>query len=328
MAGKDRTMHEFENSQKRSLKPYQGIVFIIGMFAAYLGLSRIIPSAWGIWGTFLVQLMFILIPVVYVRILGRDLSVVFPRKKPAGIGIGGSIVLWFGSFLINLPISITLTYLFPSAGANTSMRFLNIIQDVPGVVLILIIAVMPAIGEELTFRGVFFHSLSGIRYPLLSALIVGVTFGIFHMDPMKLISTSLIGFLMCLMLIESGNMIYNSFLHFLNNFVSVLMLLLLRGFSGRMPEYQQFMDASVQQADQELNLSILGIYWVMGSLGPFLVYLGFWMIKKADKTKRVEFFPPATQTRNLCLILIPSILAIAVGIICFCLGLFAALQIQ
>lgn len=95
-----------------------------------------------------------------------------------------------------------------------------------------------------------------------------------------------------------------------------------------MPEYQQFMDASVQQADQELNLSILGIYWVMGSLGPFLVYLGFWMIKKADKTKRVEFFPPATRTRNLCLILIPSILAIAVGILCFCLGLFAALQIQ
>lgn len=321
-------MHDFENSQKRSLKPYQGIVFIIGIFAAYLGLSRIIPSAWGIWGTFLVQLMFILVPVFYVRILGRDLSVVFPRKKPAGIGIGGSIVLWLGSFLINLPISITLTYLFPSAGANTSMRFISIIQDVPGVVLILIIAVMPAIGEELTFRGVFFHSLSGIRYPLLSALIVGVTFGIFHMDPMKLISTSLIGFLMCLMLSESGNMIYNSFLHFLNNFVSVLMLLLLRGFSDRMPEYQQFMDASIQQADQELNLSILGIYWVMGSLGPFLVYLGFWMIKKADKTKRVEFFPSATKTRNLCLILIPSILAIVVGIICFCLGLFAALQIQ
>ena len=95
------------------------------------------------------------------------------------------------------------------------------------------------------------------------------------MDPMKLISTSLIGFLMCLMLTKSGNMIYNSFLHFLNNFVSVLMLLLLRGFSDRMPEYQQFMDASVQQADQELNLSIIGIYWVMGSLGPFLVYLGF-----------------------------------------------------
>ena len=190
MAGKDLTMHEFENSQKRSLKPYQGIVFIIGMFAAYLGLSRIIPSSWGIWGTFLVQLMFILVPVFYVRILGRDLSVVFPRKKPAGIGIGGSIVLWLGSFLINLPISITLTYLFPSAGVNTSMRFMNIIQGVPGVVLILIIAVMPAIGEELTFRGVFFHSLSGIRYPLLSALIVGVTFGIFHMDPMKLISTS------------------------------------------------------------------------------------------------------------------------------------------
>lgn len=81
MAGKDLTMHEFENSQKRSLKPYQGIVFIIGMFAAYLGLSRIIPSSWGIWGTFLVQLMFILVPVFYVRILGRDLSVVFPRKN-------------------------------------------------------------------------------------------------------------------------------------------------------------------------------------------------------------------------------------------------------
>lgn len=328
MAGKDLTMHDFENSKKGSLKPYQGILFIIGMFAAYLGLSRMIPSAWGIWGTFLIQLMFILAPVLYVRILGRDLSVVFPQKKPAAIGIGGSIVLWLGSFLVNLPISITLTYLFPSAGANTSMRFMNIVQDVPGVVLILIIAVMPAIGEELTFRGVFFHSLSGIRYPLISALIVGVTFGVFHMDPMKLIATSLIGFLMCRMLVESGNMIYNSFLHFLNNFVSVLMLLLLRSFSERMPEYQQFMDTSIQQADQELNLSVLGIYWVMGSLGPFLIYLGFWMIKKADKTKKVEFLPQAARTRNLCLILIPSTLAIAVGVICFSLGLFAALQIK
>lgn len=314
-------MNPSENSQKSNLKPYQGVLFIIGMLAAYLGISWILPASFGFLGTFLVQLLFILAPVLYVFCLKRELQTVFPLRKPSWMGLMGTTVLWIGSFLVNLSLSGTLMYLFPEQGMNTGVNFMALMGDVPGLILILVVCVMPAIGEELTFRGVFLNSLSRLRRSWMGVLLVGIVFGAFHMDPIKLIPTALIGIFLCLMLQQSGNMVYNAFFHFLNNFVSVSLLLLVRKMTVLTPSYEKLMEQAADSAQQN-NLMITGMYWIFGSAGPFLIYLGFWMLKKATRNTGNHLFSETKGRRNLILVITASVLCVIVGMTCFITGFY------
>lgn len=308
----------------RNFKPYQGILFILGILATYLGLSflltLVLPRGFYFFSTFLIQLWFIIAPILFVICMRRNIRTVFPFHKPAWIGIGGTVVLWIGTFLINISLSGTLAYLFPSASGDTSLRTLSLMTNIPAIFLILVIAIMPAIGEELTFRGVFLNSMSGIRYPLISALIVGIVFGAFHMDLIKLIPTGLIGVFLCLMLQNSGNMIYNCLFHFLNNFVSVSMMILLMALARVIPSYNHMLEESLQQSTQ-MNLAGVGLYWIMGCAGPFLVYLGFWMVKKANKTYRKNLFPKETMARDLILVIGTTALMFIIGVFFFMIGI-------
>lgn len=311
-------------TDNRNLKPYQGILFILGIFVSYLGLSfglsLIIPRSLTFYGTIIIQLWFIAAPLLFIFCMKRNLRRVFPFHKPAWGGIGGTVVLWIGTFLVNISMSGTLTYLFPSASENTSMRFWEMASDVPAILLILVIAVMPAIGEELTFRGVFLNSMSGIRYPILAALLVGIVFGAFHMDLMKLLPTGMIGILLCIMLQNSENMIYNSFFHFLNNFISVALLILMRSIARIIPAYDQLMEQSFQQSAQ-MTLAGVGLYWIMGCAGPFLIYLGLWLVKRTKKNYRKSFFPKETRTRDLILVIGSTVLMFFIGFLCLVIGI-------
>lgn len=307
----------------RNLKPYQGILFILGIFISYLGLSfglsLIMPRSLSFYATILLQLWFIAAPLLFVICMKRNLRRVFPFHKPAWSGIGGTVVLWIGTFMVNIAMSGTLSYLFPAASGNTSMQLWEMIADIPAILLILVIAVMPAIGEELTFRGVFLNSLTGIRYPILAALLVGIVFGAFHMDLVKLLPTGMIGILLCVMLQDSGNMIYNSFLHFLNNFVSVALLILVRAMAQVIPAYDQLMEQSLQQSAQ-MTLAGVGLYWIMGCAGPFLIYLGLWLVKRTKKNYRKSFFPKETRARDLILVIGATVLMLFIGFLCLVIG--------
>ncbi len=95
-------------------------------------------------------------------------------------------------------------------------------HQVPLIVTLFLTAVLPGVCEELLFRGFL---LQGMRQKLsdTSALIlVGVLFGVFHLDPYRLLPVSLLGILFGYLVIRTGSLFTGMIAHTLNNTISII----------------------------------------------------------------------------------------------------------
>lgn len=89
--------------------------------------------------------------------------------------------------------------------------------------LAFVIAITPAICEEMFFRGFvqrnFERTLRG-----KSVLLIGVIFGLFHMQPLGLITISLLGILFGYFYYRSRSLLPSMAAHFANNFTAIFIL--------------------------------------------------------------------------------------------------------
>ena len=83
--------------------------------------------------------------------------------------------------------------------------------------LLLFLALMPAIFEEIAFRGVLQHGLSTRLRPLALCLAVGAIFGLFHVALFRIVPTAFLGGVLAATVVFTGS-IYPAILwHALNN---------------------------------------------------------------------------------------------------------------
>ena len=91
------------------------------------------------------------------------------------------------------------------------------------VIIFISISIVPAICEELMFRG-FIQKSFELRFrPLLAILITSVFFGLYHFSPYALIPLILLGFFIGYSAYKTNSILVPVILHFLNNFLSVIM---------------------------------------------------------------------------------------------------------
>jgi hypothetical protein len=76
---------------------------------------------------------------------------------------------------------------------------------------------MPAICEEALCRGLIQYSFGGLRRKWLTVLIVGILFGIMHLDFYRFLPTMLLGLAMAYIMAETRNLLLPMLFHFINN---------------------------------------------------------------------------------------------------------------
>ncbi len=89
--------------------------------------------------------------------------------------------------------------------------------------LVFVVCITPAICEETLFRGYFQRTLER-NLGLKSVFIAGIIFGLYHMEPINLISLSLLGILFGYFYYRSKSIIPGMAAHFTNNLLAVLSL--------------------------------------------------------------------------------------------------------
>jgi sodium transport system permease protein len=111
------------------------------------------------------------------------------------------------------------------------MQHLQLPADQPTWVLVVMIALTPAICEELAFRGALLYSLSSggpaamnLRKRLKVSALVGLAFGCFHTLPVLAngIPTGVLGAILAFLALETGSILPGMIAHFGNNAVAVL----------------------------------------------------------------------------------------------------------
>jgi len=87
---------------------------------------------------------------------------------------------------------------------------------------ILTIGVVPAVCEEVLFRGFIQRGLEGLG-PKKAVLLSGLLFGLFHFDFQRLAAQTLLGFVIAYVVYRSGSIFNGMLVHFLHNSGSVLL---------------------------------------------------------------------------------------------------------
>jgi membrane protease YdiL (CAAX protease family) len=89
--------------------------------------------------------------------------------------------------------------------------------------LIVVVCITPAVCEEMLFRGYVQRTLER-TIGMKSVFITGVIFGLYHMQPLNLVSLSLLGILIGYFYYRSKSLVPCIFAHFTNNLLAVLSL--------------------------------------------------------------------------------------------------------
>lgn len=88
--------------------------------------------------------------------------------------------------------------------------------------VLLVVAFVPAIVEELLFRGVIQRTFERVATPFRAAIITGVIFGLFHFNPFALLPLIGLGCYFGFLRMRSNSIILAMTAHFLNNALAVI----------------------------------------------------------------------------------------------------------
>ncbi len=112
---------------------------------------------------------------------------------------------------------------------NNAMEFLIQMLNMEGIgdliINIIIIAIVPAIGEELLFRGVILKELLMTKInPHLVVILVAVIFSLFHFQLSSFFPKLVIGLILSYSYFWTRNLMYPIIIHFFNNALQVTLL--------------------------------------------------------------------------------------------------------
>lgn len=159
------------------------------------------------------QIAFLIVPVIIYFIVTRQSvkeTLRFNKLKPRS----AALVVVMGFLFV--PVAMFLGYI-------TSFFFYNNVQDVfnklktlPLVLMIAIVALTPALCEEMTMRGVV---LSGYNKSKIwvAALINGFLFGVLHLNPPQFLYTFILGVMLAYVVRITNSIFASMIIHFIFN---------------------------------------------------------------------------------------------------------------
>lgn len=113
-------------------------------------------------------------------------------------------------------------YLFPVPDSMIE-AFSETFVGLPLWQLVLFVAVMPGILEEIAFRGVLLSGLrKQLREPWMAVLASGAVFGVFHVSLFRIVPTAFLGIVLALVVLRTGSIFPAMLWHFLNNFLALV----------------------------------------------------------------------------------------------------------
>lgn len=210
------------NLQKGGVPTVSDVWFVAALtIVLILYAGSMLQLKFGLAGVFGTQLIILFIPLLVVVYTKRDFRLTYGFRKTGVKNFLGGIFLIAGFIPINLVISAGLISLFPDSAENVVTAFDEIMSGNLWSVLF-VVALAPAICEEMMFRGMIFHAMKE-KYRISTAIgIVALLFGIYHMSLVKLIPTGLLGFVICYVAYRADSIYPAMLMHFLNNAFSVL----------------------------------------------------------------------------------------------------------
>ena len=194
------------------------LLFVI-VLVIYLG--GILQSEYGVYGVAGTQLIILSIPLVMAIYTKKDLKKTYSIRKPKAVPALGACIFILGIISVGIVITSIVSSVFKES-SEASYESLKDIMDNGFVITLLIVALLPAICEEMMFRGYIFAAVREKYRPVVAMIFVAVCFGLYHMSISRLFVTGLLGFGLCMSTYYTKSIFPGMLMHFINNSYSVI----------------------------------------------------------------------------------------------------------
>jgi membrane protease YdiL (CAAX protease family) len=228
---------------------------LLRILTAIPGFSEFLDS--NIFASMILSELIFIFPALplYMSVTRQKFAGVLPLNPPGWKNAAYIILM---TFLLGPATSLlsALTSLFyPNAAERITSMFTP--GNLPAAILI--VAVLPALVEEICFRGAVLNASKGMSVTS-AALINGILFGFIHMNPQQIPYAMFLGVVFSLYVIHTRSIFSSMLAHFLVNASNVILALTLSG------------NAETAGAAEGLPEAILTL--AVGSIVFFLMFLG------------------------------------------------------
>lgn len=214
-----------KNIKKGSLPTIQEslLVLVVALLLmVYLG--GIMSLSHPVMGVVVPQFFIGVLPVLACIYIKGNAREIFKLNIPKGKDLLGSVCLYLGAGSLSLLISNLLSMAFPDNSQGLNEEYAKLLDGISFVPALLLIALVPAVCEELMFRGYMFTAFRQKMSLPKAIFFVSVLFGISHMSLIKIIPTAVLGAALAYAIYKADSIAASSLIHFLNNAVSVFLL--------------------------------------------------------------------------------------------------------
>ena len=265
-----------ELSNQSKWRPWKGIVlFVIALFVVIAG--SVSTLFIGTYGTFITQLALLGLAVGSCLINKTPLKEVFPLKKITLRDFFGTVLMWIGAVPLGFISALAVGSLMPEVFAGVASDINNIAT---GVVILGFIAtvICPPICEEAIMRGAILSNFRGVKKDWVIILVVAVMFGLLHLDPVRLINTSILGACMAYLMVKRNNFILPAMFHLINNFLSIGLGSIVSMFSE--PAAEQAVQSAELTDTVNAMVNQIPTYMIAAFLCPMILAIGAHLIKR------------------------------------------------
>lgn len=134
------------------------------------------------------------------------------RFLAAGVLIGGSA--WY--------LNLALVDALVTVEREEVETLEQLVERPPLAVVLIAIALAPAICEEVLFRGALLRGLASRLHPAVALLIAAAMFSLYHFKPVQMLPTFTLGLVLGALSLRAGSILPSAIAHFLNNAMAII----------------------------------------------------------------------------------------------------------
>ena len=172
-------------------------------------------------------LIFLIFPIAFALYLKLDLRKTFNLRSPSVRSVLATLLMFLGTALSIGTILYLQNLLFPipKEVADFVEQVTKQLYERPFVEVFTLLAILPAVCEETSFRGVVLTGMARRYRPLTAMLITAFFFAVFHLSLHRFLLVFLIGLGATFLVLRSGSILVGMLLHMLcNAYVSFLVV--------------------------------------------------------------------------------------------------------
>ena len=271
-------MERLTNQER--LKPWMGVVFFAVVMLAFVTVCSLMQYYWGIPGLIGTELLLAAMSLIFCKIRKVKITEVFPVKKINMRDFFGCVILLIGAYMFSIASIMLMQYIVPSS-MEEAQGLSNMLYG-PGsnfFYIFFAVALLPAICEEMVYRGAFLSSFRGVKHEWIAIVAVGLAFSINHLSVLRGPFTFILGAILAYVMIKRNNILLTMMMHCMLNGFSVC-LSFITGLAGS----EDIGEVAASSGSSQFSL---GIGLIAGCLGPVAIVTGMMILSpKTHKARR------------------------------------------